>query len=298
MSYDIYLYGMIILSHSFLLKGNYPAPDSYAEIAEKYVLSSGETGTCAAVLASLGCRVKIDGNHLGCDTREPLLRFFGERGVDTSRLVLDPGFEGLKDYVIIDHNTRTCFGQFGQFFQDSVNRWSLPQREDILHAKAVGIDPFIEDGALIAARCCHEAGIPYVTIDCRCDSELASFAGVNAISGEFLRGTYADEDREALLRRYTEHTDGLVIFTGGGGEILYARRGTPIRRMPAFRVEVVSTLGAGDTFKAGCVYALHKGMRDDDLVRFAAATAGDAVTRFPIPLHPPTLERVERLLNA
>ena len=57
-----------------------------------------------------------------------------------------------------------------------------------------------------------------------------------------------------------------------------------------------STLGAGDTFKAGCVYGLLHGMSDDELVRFASACSAVAISRFPIQLNPPTLEEVEKLI--
>ena len=70
-----------------------------------------------------------------------------------------------------------------------------------------------------------------------------------------------------------------------------------MKTMQPFLVEVRSTLGAGDTFKAGCTYALLHGMADDELVRFASACSGIAISRFPLPLHPPTLEEVQALIS-
>jgi len=67
--------------------------------------------------------------------------------------------------------------------------------------------------------------------------------------------------------------------------------------MKPFSVEVKSTLGAGDTFKAGCVYGLLHGMEDDALVRFASACSGIAISRFPLPLNPPTMEEVKALME-
>ena len=58
-----------------------------------------------------------------------------------------------------------------------------------------------------------------------------------------------------------------------------------------------STLGAGDTFKAGCVYGLLHGMKDDELVRFASACSAIAISRFPLPLNPPKPEEVQRLIR-
>ena len=79
--------------------------------------------------------------------------------------------------------------------------------------------------------------------------------------------------------------------------MLYARRGEPVYRMKPFSVTVRSTLGAGDTFKAGCVYGLLHGMKDDELVRFASACSAIAISRFPLPLNPPKPEEVQRLIR-
>jgi hypothetical protein len=59
---DVYLYGMTLLSSSYVLAGDFPELDTYGEIRENYTLPGGETGTCAVVLKSLGCSVMIDGN--------------------------------------------------------------------------------------------------------------------------------------------------------------------------------------------------------------------------------------------
>ncbi|MBQ3911782.1 MAG: carbohydrate kinase family protein, partial [Lachnospiraceae bacterium] len=77
----------------------------------------------------------------------------------------------------------------------------------------------------------------------------------------------------------------------------YARKGGGIRRMKPFDVEVKSTLGAGDTFKAGCTYALLHGMSDEETVRFASACSAIAISRFPLPLNPPTLAEVNAILG-
>ena len=79
--------------------------------------------------------------------------------------------------------------------------------------------------------------------------------------------------------------------------MLYGRKGETMKHMKPIPVEVKSTLGAGDTFKAGCVYGLLKGMADEELVRFASACSAIAISRFPLPLNPPTLEEVNILLE-
>ena len=88
-----------------------------------------------------------------------------------------------------------------------------------------------------------------------------------------------------------------MIITSGEKDMIYGRKGKQMKRMKPFSVEVKSTLGAGDTFKAGCVYGLLKGMGDDELVRFASACSAIAISRFPLPLNPPTIEEVSEMLK-
>jgi sugar/nucleoside kinase (ribokinase family) len=135
-----------------------------------------------------------------------------------------------------------------------------------------------------------------VTIDSPHDSFLHQHAAVNVVSCECLQNQYNNSNKEEVMPLLQETAGGLVIITSGGGEMLYGRKGEPIKRMKPFPVEVRSTLGAGDTYKAGCVYALLKGMSDEETVRFASACSGIAISRFPLPLNPPTLDEVNALI--
>ena len=117
------------------------------------------------------------------------------------------------------------------------------------------------------------------------------------ISHECTDSEYPGLAPEKVMELMTAEAKGLTILTQGGGEMLYGRRGEAVRRMKPFPVEVKSTLGAGDTFKAGCVYGLLHGMSDEKLVRFASACSAVAISRFPLPLHPPKLEEVNTLIE-
>lgn len=296
-SYDVYLYGMILKSNSFLLENNYPAADSYGEIHAKYELTGGETGTCATVLANLGCKIKMDGNHMGQNTYALVRDFYNARGVDCSRLLYDENYEGLQDYILIDQHTRTCFGTFNHYYSEEKKRWNVPYKEDIQAAKVVGLDPFFGEEAHQVARWCHELETPYVVIDCPFDEEIHGLSSINVISNEYIEGHYKTWSREELFKAYCENTNGLVILTLGAKEIMYGRKGEMPHFFKPYAVDVVSTLGAGDTFKAGCVYGLLKGMEDAQIVSFASALAGIACTKFPIPLNPPSLDEVEVLIK-
>lgn len=294
---DIYLHGMTLMTTSILLRDDFPKPDSYAEISRNYSVPGGETGCAAIVLASLGLSVRMDGNYLGKKTYGPILEYFRDLNVDTSRLFDAPDFEGVEDIVIIDKHTRTCFGKFDAFFANEKKRWSFPQREDIAAASTVGLDPFFGEASISAAQISHELHKPYVTIDCLYDSVLHMLSSVNVISAEFIRDKYTEENVDVLFEKYTKNTEGLVIFTFGSKNIMYGRKGGPANYFAPYMVNAVSTLGAGDTFKAGAVYALHRRMEDDELVRFAAAAAGVACENYPIAFYPPTLANIHELMK-
>ncbi|MCR5323343.1 MAG: carbohydrate kinase family protein [Lachnospiraceae bacterium] len=296
-STDVYLFGQILGTHSFLLKDGFLKPDEYSEIKEQYFLPGGETGTAATVLDSLGVSVKMDGTWIGTEVAPMLKKFYAEKKVDLSLLTFT-GDAGVMDYVVIAGLVRSPMGRFQTLFSSGKRWWGVPKEEDIIGCGAAGIDPYFGEESLLAADICSRNKIPYVTIDTPHGSILHRNAAVNVVSRECTDQKYSGMPVEEIMGLMQENTDGLTIITQGGGEMLFGRKGEEIRRMKPFNVEVKSTLGAGDTFKAGCVYGVLKGMKDDELVRFASACSAIAISRFPLPLNPPRIEEVEKLIRS
>ncbi len=296
MKADAYLFGQVLGTHSFLLRGGFLEPDEYSEIDAQYFLPGGETGTACTVLSSLGVNVRMDGTHIGTEVAPMLREFYKGKSVDLSALQFVEDDPGVMDYVVIAGLVRSPMGRFQTLFGENRRWWSVPREEDIVGCRAAAIDPFFREESDRAAQICVRHNIPYVTIDSMHDSYLHRNAAVNVVSGECLGWHYQGMSREEVMALMQANTDGLTIITAGAGEMLFGRRGEEIKRMKPFRVEVKSTLGAGDTYKAGCVYALLHGMGDEELVRFASACSGVAISRFPLPLNPPTLDEVSALI--
>jgi sugar/nucleoside kinase (ribokinase family) len=103
---------------------------------------------------------------------------------------------------------------------------------------------------------------------------------------------------DELFARYVDAGQGLCIFTSGKAKIRYARRAAESHAMLPHDVPVTSSLGAGDTFRAGVVYGLLQGFSDHDCVRFASGLAALLCTRFPIADNVPSLGEVQAFLNA
>ncbi|MBP6258572.1 MAG: carbohydrate kinase family protein, partial [Ruminococcus sp.] len=172
--------------------------------------------------------------------------------------------------------------------------YEQPSEESVKNSACVAADPYFGDKI---AEYCVKYGKKYVTIDCAYDSYIHKHCAVNCISHQHLDEYYPDKSYDELFRLYTDNTDGLVIFTLGEKGAMYGRKGAVPKMCPAFKVDVVSTLGAGDSFKAGAVYGLYKGLDDDTLVKTACAVAGAAVEKFPIALDPPTVKDIEKLMG-
>ena len=148
--HEVYLFGQILGTHSFLLRDGFLQPDEYAEIKDQYFLPGGETGTAATVLSSLGVSVKMDGTWIGTEVAPMLKAFYADKSVDLSSLCFTED-KGVMDYVVIAGLVRSPMGRFQTLFSSGERWWSIPKEEDISGCKAAAIDPYFGEESLRAA---------------------------------------------------------------------------------------------------------------------------------------------------
>jgi len=87
----------------------------------------------------------------------------------------------------------------------------------------------------------------------------------------------------------------VVIKRGAEGALIQAQGDTLPVTVPAFQVDAHTTVGAGDSFNAGFLYALHQGNTPVVATRFANAVAALVVTSAQGALGAPTLSQVKQL---
>jgi sugar/nucleoside kinase (ribokinase family) len=99
---------------------------------------------------------------------------------------------------------------------------------------------------------------------------------------------------EAALSRLSELIPLVIIKRGAEGAI--AQHGTEIVQVPAIKVDVVDTTGAGDSFNAGFLYAYLAGLPLETCLRYGAITGGLSTTG-PGLGEIPSLETVEQMAS-
>ena len=122
--------------------------------------------------------------------------------------------------------------------------------------------------------------------------------------GWLMPGVALDAAAQALLA----HGPALVVVTRGGDGVLAARPGAVLLELPAFRVTLADTVGAGDSFNAGLLTRLaelgaatRSGLEQlpatvlSEVLRFATAVAALNCTRPGA--DPPTRAEVEHFLR-
>ena len=295
---DVYIYGMTVLSTIHQLKAKFPSADGYQEITRTFVMPGGEAANAAIVLSKLGIPVTLDGPFLGDSTAQPLSDYLQKRGVDCSLMRHHTGFPGWRDIVFCDGDSRTVFGWFIDYLFGGSKLWNKPNESAIKSAKCVALDPFFGDESQDVALLCQKHKIDYVTIDCRFDSVITKGARAIVCSKEFLDREYPGVEPEDLLKQYQANCSGLIIFTFGSSTVLFASAKTTAQLFQPYKIKVVDTLAAGDTFRAGVVYGILKGWSDLEVVRFASACAAVSCTRFPSVYEPPTLAEITELINS
>lgn len=292
----VYIYGMTVLSTIHQVKNNFPAADGYGEILQTHVIPGGEAANAAIVLESWGIKTQLDGCQMGSITAGPLTEYLTTRGVDCSRMTPNDNFPGWRDIVFCDGASRTVFGWFGDYFSRGEKLWTEPDEEAIRTARCVALDPFFPGTSARVAQLCAKHGVDYVTIDCKWNTDLAQNARVLVCSKEFIQNNYPEADPAWLFEQYRQMCGGLLIFTFGSEGLWYGSSKGRRKIIGAYPVTVTDTLAAGDSFRAGIVYGLLNALPDEELVRFAAATAAIVCTRFPSVAVPPTLSEIRALM--
>ncbi|WP_331436779.1 PfkB family carbohydrate kinase [Gordoniibacillus kamchatkensis] len=89
-----------------------------------------------------------------------------------------------------------------------------------------------------------------------------------------------------------------VITTLGAEGSAYLTEDGEFGKLPGYKVPVVDTVGAGDSYNAGLAYALSTGYTLKEAVAFASRVSALAVTKYGAQEGMPTIQEVERFTQS
>jgi sugar/nucleoside kinase (ribokinase family) len=126
---------------------------------------------------------------------------------------------------------------------------------------------------------------------------LLSTATHVIFAADGLRATAGLHDLGAALRRIAHNTGAFLAVTDGERGAWWLD-GDELRHQPAFAVDAIDTLAAGDVFHGAFALALTEGLGEPEAMRFAAAAAALKCARFGGGSAAPKRGEVEALLAA
>lgn len=275
----------------------------------------GSSANMAVGLARLGARVGIVSSLGGDSLSKFLLDFLRAEGVDVSHVQTAPGYlpslaitevsppdkfpqvfyrhnavDTMLDAAVADLD---YIAQAGMFITNGTSLCASPSREStylaLERARAAGCRTVFDvDYRSMSWRKPEEAGLavrlalPWIDVLIGNQPELMLVAGAVTL-----------DEAVAKLRRLG--VPMLVSKLGEQGTRVWT--GDDSVFLPPYKVEVVSTIGAGDGFASGFLYAMLRGQSIEECLHHGNAAAAIVVSRLSCSEAMPTLNEVEEIMR-
>ena len=262
-------------------------------------VGGGPAATAAVTVAKLAGKARFWGRVGNDPTGARILAELSAWGVDTSTVRRVAGGRSSVSAVLVDRRGERTIVAYADPGLDTDPSWLPLGALDERTTGAVLGDVRWPAGTAAALKAARDAGLPAILdADSSPDDQAGRLMGLasHAVFSEpALQATAGTDDLAEGLRRIGRQTGAWVAVTAGGEGCLWLD-GDSVRRMPAFAVEAVDTLGAGDVFHGAFALALLEGQSLPAALRFAAAASAVKVTRFGGSATAPTRAEVEAML--
>jgi sugar/nucleoside kinase (ribokinase family) len=278
---------------------NFPAPGTKVAASEFIITGGGCAANAAVAVARLKGRVAFAGPLGGTDdaVSNRILADLGNENVDCTGAVRVDGGTASVSLILLDASGEKTIAT-----RRGVNLGrALPKDAAALVADvdAVLVDNRFPEFVTAVCRAARQRKIPVVIdLDQATDvSDPLLALGTHVVSSsEALFGTTGLKEYGAALKKLAGHLSGFLAITDGPHGV-YWLEGGEVRHLPAFKVKVIDSLGAGDAFHGGFTLALAEGRALPDIMRFASATAALKCTKFGGAAGAPTRAEVETFLS-
>ena len=278
--------------------------DSLPRKPEKYrardaaIVGGGCAANAAAAVARLGGRSLLAARTGQDQIGDMIVAGLAGEGVDCTLVRRIPGGRSSFSSIYVDaagDRQIVNFRDMALSFDASWLEQRIPDNVD-----AVLADTRWPQGAAVAMKVARARGIPGI-LDAEApvreaDDALRQASHI-AFSAQGLRDFAGVDDLDDALAKAREETSAWVCVTDGAAGVTFFEDGERANE-PAFPVDVVDTLGAGDVWHGAFALALGEGQRARSAIRFASAVAALKCTRFGGRTGTPTRAEAEAFLRS
>jgi len=277
-----------------------PARGSKANAMHLAEICGGNALNAAIAVARLGGRVAFAG-PMG-DVRETssgfILAQMAQECIDTTHIVRMPDVTTPVSAIMIEPSGERTL----TIYRDP-RLWTvkLPDADILLtDCRALLVESRCAAFAIFLCTEARRRGIPVIVGVDRAMSlqdGLLTAASHLLFASEQVQETAGIADDGAALRRLAGLTPAFLAATRGPNGTIWLNETGALEQTPAFPVQAVDTLGAGDVFHGAFALRLAEGENVREALRFAAAAAALKCTRHGGGLAAPQRIEVEQLLR-
>ena len=293
---EILCVGHAVEDHLFRV-GEIPSTAAKHQAADVEIVGGGPAANAAVAVARLGGAARLAARVGEDAVGASIIADLEAEGVDCALVRKFSGCKSSLSAVMVDDSGQRMIVNYLDPDLPADPGWlrsSFPKS-----VKAVLTDTRWPAGALCALAAAREMIIPGV-LDADHpvpkDGALLRAASHIAFSAQGLCAYAGDDDLERALQKVALDTGVWCCVTNGEDGVFIARDGET-QHVPAAKVAVVDTLGAGDVWHGAFAFSLARGEAEIDAVRFACAAAAVKVSRPGGRKGAPSLGDVETFLE-
>lgn len=296
MKRELLAYGMPFIDNLVHIDHLPTKKDEGARILQTSWQGGGKVASALTAFGQLGGYSSFMGVAGADSYGDFIVKDFGRFNVDTSHVVRDGTNHFslvLSDNVTHGRNIIGRAGTLRRYTLEDIDEAFVRQHK-VLHLE--NADPVSQRLAQIIHE---EGGIVCFDGDGYSEATQAFIPQIDVFIGsEFYYNKLfgESEEYEKNLRTVQARGPKIVVFTLGdkGSVVVWGEDGYYFA--PGYKVEVVDTLGAGDVYHGGFIYAMMKGMRPDECAQYANAVSAIKCTGIGGRAATPTPEMVEEFM--
>lgn len=291
--------GMAVIDHVYRVSA-FPVAGTKTRAKDFFSVLGGCAANAAIAISRLGGRARVVsplGGPSGRDlTGDNVITKLRQESIDVAHIVRMDGAVSSRSSIFIDDDGERTIVSYRDPNIDEARPHN--PAEAVAGADAVLADNRFPEFVLPVVRAAL-ADSKLVVLDgdkpMGLGDELLALPNYLVFSADGLRATAQTDDLVMALKTVSGRTAAVVAVTQGSQDMLWSEGGV-LQRLPAFRIDAVDTLGAGDVFHGAFALALADGRDVTASMRFAAAAAAVKCIRMGGGNAAPGLAEVEEFL--